>query len=40
MQIHVTGSVKEPKVSGSMMSTFTTTVDEVFDKNGTKRGGK
>jgi hypothetical protein len=40
MQIHVTGSVKEPKVSGSVMSTFTTTVDEVFDKNGTKKGAK
>src|SRR4029079_7149643 len=29
MQIHVSGTVKEPKVSGSMMNTFTTTVDEV-----------
>jgi hypothetical protein len=39
MQIHVSGSVQEPKVSGSMMNTFQTTVDEVFDKNG-KKGGK
>jgi hypothetical protein len=31
LQIHVTGSVQEPKVSGSMMSTFTTTVDEVLN---------
>ncbi|MDB5319066.1 MAG: hypothetical protein JWN40_697 [Phycisphaerales bacterium] len=40
MQIHVSGTVKEPKVSGSMMNTFTTTVDEVFDKSGTRKGGK
>ncbi len=40
MQIHVTGTVKEPKVSGSMMNTFTTTVDEVFDKSGTRKSGK
>jgi len=40
MQIHVTGSVQEPKVSGAMMNTFTTTVDEVFDKNGGKKNGK
>jgi hypothetical protein len=38
MQIHVSGTVKEPKVSGSMMNTFTTTVDEVFDKSGKKSG--
>jgi len=39
MQIHVNGTIQEPKVSGSVMSTFTTTVDEVFDKdkNNTKR---
>jgi hypothetical protein len=40
MQIHVTGTVKEPKVSGSMMNTFTTTVDEVFDKTAARKGGK
>ena len=39
MQIHVNGTIQEPKVSGSVMSTFTTTVDEVFDKdkNSSKR---
>ncbi|HEY7118795.1 MAG TPA: hypothetical protein VH475_19555 [Tepidisphaeraceae bacterium] len=38
MQIHVTGTVQEPRVSNSMMTTFTTTVDEVFnnDRNGKK----
>jgi hypothetical protein len=36
LKIHVSGSVQEPKVRGSMMSTFTTTVDEVF--NGNKQG--
>ena len=40
MQIQVSGSVQEPKVRGSMMNTFTTTVDEVFDKNGNRKGGK
>jgi hypothetical protein len=40
MQIQISGTVQEPKVKGAMMSTFTTTVDEVFDKNGNKRGGK
>ena len=40
MQIHVSGTVQEPKVSGSMMNTFTTTVDEVFGGNGNKKGGK
>jgi hypothetical protein len=41
LQIHVSGSVKEPKVSGSVMSTFTTTVDEVLnnDKNKANGGG-
>jgi hypothetical protein len=39
LQIHVKGTLEEPKVSASMMNTFTTTVDEVFrgsenDKNG------
>jgi hypothetical protein len=34
LQIHVNGTVQEPKVSGSMMSTFKTTVDEVL------RGGE
>jgi hypothetical protein len=38
LKIQVSGSVQEPKVSGSMMSTFTTTVDEVF--NGNKSGGR
>jgi hypothetical protein len=39
MQIHVSGSVEEPKVKGAMMNTFTTTVDEVFkgDRKGEKR---
>src|SRR4029078_7128794 len=43
MQIHVSGSVQEPKVRGTMMNTFTTTVDEVFggnDKKGARRGEK
>jgi hypothetical protein len=42
MQIHVNGTIQEPKVSAGMMSTFTTTVDEVFDrdKRGAKRGGR
>lgn len=30
LQIHVAGTVQEPKVSGSMMNTLTTTVDQVF----------
>ena len=30
LQIKVNGTVQEPKVSGAMMNTFTTTVDEVF----------
>ena len=38
MQIHVSGSVQEPKVSGAMMNTFTTTVDEVF--KGDRRGAE
>lgn len=39
MQIHVTGSVEEPKVKGAMMNTFTTTVDEVLkgDRKSEKR---
>ena len=40
MQIHVSGSVQEPKVSGSMMNTFTTTVDEVMGGNSAKKNGK
>jgi hypothetical protein len=40
MQIQISGTVQEPKVKGAMMSTFTTTVDEVFDKNGQRRGGR
>jgi hypothetical protein len=38
MQIHVNGTVQEPKVSGSMMNTFTTTVDEVLGGNAAKKG--
>ena len=34
LQIHVKGTLQEPKVSAGVMSTFTTTIDEVF------RGGK
>jgi hypothetical protein len=30
LQIHVSGTVQEPKVSASSLSTFTTTIDEVF----------
>jgi hypothetical protein len=30
LQIHVNGTVQEPKVSGSLMSTFSTTIDEVL----------
>jgi hypothetical protein len=30
LQIHVKGTLEEPKVSASMMNTFTTTVDEVL----------
>jgi len=30
LQIHVNGTIQEPKVSGSVMNTFTTTVDEVL----------
>jgi hypothetical protein len=30
LQIRVSGTIQEPKVKGSMMSTFTTTVDEVL----------
>jgi hypothetical protein len=37
MQIHVNGTVQEPKVSGSMMNTFTTTVDEVMGGNSAKK---
>ncbi|HSI34506.1 MAG TPA: hypothetical protein VK986_13025 [Tepidisphaeraceae bacterium] len=42
LQIHVTGSVTEPKVSAGVMSTFGTTVDEVFrgDKPPASRRGK
>lgn len=31
MQIQVSGTVQEPKVRGSLMNTFTTTVDEVLN---------
>lgn len=30
LQIQVNGSIEEPKVSGSVMNTFQTTIDEVF----------
>jgi hypothetical protein len=30
LQIHVKGTLKEPKVSATAMNTVTTTVDEVF----------
>jgi hypothetical protein len=42
MQIHVTGSIQEPKVSGSVMNTFTTTIDEVLDRDkaGTKKSSR
>jgi hypothetical protein len=30
LQIHVNGTLQEPKVSASSMNTLTTTVDEVF----------
>lgn len=30
LQVHVRGTLKEPKVSASSMNTFTTTIDEVF----------
>jgi hypothetical protein len=30
LTIHVRGSIQQPKVSGSSMNTFMTTVDEVF----------
>jgi hypothetical protein len=30
LQIHVQGTLEEPKVSASMMNTFTTTIDKVF----------
>jgi hypothetical protein len=42
MQIHVNGTIQEPKVSAGVMSTFTTTIDEVFDrdKHGAKRGAR
>jgi len=33
LQIKVNGTVQEPRVTGSMMNTFTTTVDEVFKAN-------
>jgi hypothetical protein len=34
LQIHVNGTIEEPKVSGSVMNTFQTTIDEVL------RGGR
>jgi hypothetical protein len=34
LQIHVKGTLQEPKVSASAMSTFTTTVDEVLKGDG------
>ena len=39
LQIRVSGTIQEPKVKGSMMSTFTTTIDEVLkgDRNGKKK---
>lgn len=36
LQIHVRGTIEEPKVSAGMMNTFTTTIDEVF--KGGERG--
>jgi hypothetical protein len=44
LQIHVNGTVQEPKVSGSMMHTFSTTIDEVLKGSDTsdspRRRGK
>jgi hypothetical protein len=45
LQIHVNGTVEKPKVSGTMMDTFQTTVDEVIrgtdsDSSSSKRSGK
>lgn len=39
-QIHVTGTIQEPKVSGALMNTFSTTVDEVLGANSDKGGRK
>lgn len=38
LQIHVTGTVQDPKVSAGMMNTFSTTVDQVL-KGSDKRSG-
>jgi hypothetical protein len=43
LQIHVNGTVQEPKVGAAVMNTFTTTVDEVMKGSDTptkKKGGK
>ncbi len=40
LQIHVNGTVQEPKVSAGLMNTFTTTVDEVLRGDGRGKKGK
>ena len=39
LQVHVRGTLQEPKVSASSFNTFTTTIDEVFrgDDKGARR---
>ena len=36
LQIHVKGTLEDPKVSATAVNTVTTTVDEVFQGNGKK----
>jgi hypothetical protein len=37
LQIHVSGTIEQPKVTGSLMSTFQTTVDEVLRGGGSEK---
>ncbi len=40
LQIHVNGTIEEPKVSGSIMNTFQTTIDEVLRGGNSSNGSK
>ncbi len=40
LQIHVNGTIEDPKVSGSVMNTFQTTIDEVFRGGNSSEGSR
>ena len=40
LQIHVNGTIEEPKVSGSVMNTFQTTIDEVLRGGNSSEGSR